>query len=352
MTVEQYGVLKGRPIGRRFGRGEKPHYQLHLFAGEEDFRVAINLGSDNLPTDLLYLLDDRFHHPLTTQLTDLAPGFTPLDRRPGGAALDYIRGNLFDPGRMRALPANRPGPDNDMNERIDRAIGRVMADESAWIYTFGHRWGPERQRDNFFGFYPGNGLHNVHMNQGNNDRHRDEDGTWQDGALLLHFPAAGRWVAMFLAFQAQAWHTDDRTGHRLGRAIAPTPTAQPGVTPPVPPTPTTETPPAPPLDGHVRIVAALVNGRDTPETETVTLLNTSPDPVDLRGWALLDRFKSRHELRGSLAAGATLTVTLPPTVQLGNDGGIITLVDADGLKVHGVAYTAWQAAREGWTIVF
>jgi len=39
-------------------------------------------------------------------------------------------------------------------------------------------------------------------------------------------------------------------------------------------------------------------------------------------------------------------------VQLGNKGGEITLLDATGLKVHGVAYTAAQAARSGWTVVF
>ena len=39
-------------------------------------------------------------------------------------------------------------------------------------------------------------------------------------------------------------------------------------------------------------------------------------------------------------------------VQLGNKGGAITLLDPAGLKVHGVSYTADQARREGWTILF
>ncbi|WP_447603951.1 hypothetical protein [Nitrospira sp. Nam80] len=39
-------------------------------------------------------------------------------------------------------------------------------------------------------------------------------------------------------------------------------------------------------------------------------------------------------------------------VQLGNDGGIITLLDGQGLKIHGVSYTKEQVQREGWTIVF
>jgi len=39
-------------------------------------------------------------------------------------------------------------------------------------------------------------------------------------------------------------------------------------------------------------------------------------------------------------------------VTLSNKGGIITLVNADGVKVHGVAYTKAQAAQPGRTIPF
>ncbi|MGW4961592.1 DUF2278 family protein [Nonomuraea sp. NPDC004186] len=49
--------------------------------------------------------------------------------------------------------------------------------------------------------------------QGNSGRFRSDDRVWQDGGLLLHFPGASRCIAVFLACQSQAWHTDDRTGH-------------------------------------------------------------------------------------------------------------------------------------------
>jgi hypothetical protein len=39
-------------------------------------------------------------------------------------------------------------------------------------------------------------------------------------------------------------------------------------------------------------------------------------------------------------------------VALGNNGGIITLLDSEGRKVHGVSYTAEEAREEGWTVVF
>ena len=55
---------------------------------------------------------------------------------------------------------------------------------------------------------------------------------------------------------------------------------------------------------------------------------------------------------GLLAPGYSLRVPVEAPVQLGNQGGLITLLNPDGLKVDGVAYTQAQAAAEGWSIVF
>jgi hypothetical protein len=64
------------------------------------------------------------------------------------------------------------------------------------------------------------------------------------------------------------------------------------------------------------------------------------------------RLKNKQSITGTIAAGSTLTVSVEPPVQLGNRGGIITLLDNRGLKVDGVSYTEQQAQREGWTLVF
>lgn len=50
--------------------------------------------------------------------------------------------------------------------------------------------------------------------------------------------------------------------------------------------------------------------------------------------------------------GDTIRVLLRAPVALGNRGGLISLLDPDGLKVDGVAYTKAQAEREGWSLVF
>jgi hypothetical protein len=233
---------------------------------------------------------------------------------------------------MRPLPPDVEGPDNDLADRLDHYTERAIADADALVYAFGQRWGPESNTaDKIFGFRPGNGVHDIHMNQGNSDRFRNDDGVWQDGALLYRFPAADRWVAVFLAFQSQAWHTDDTTGHAIPDSPRPTPGNRP-----------------------VRIVAALVNPLGpAPEAETVTLLNASPAAIDLAGWRLADRMKRSCPVPAvELGAGATMTVSLASDVQLGNKGGAVTLLDAEGLKVDGVAYTDAAVPDEGWTVTF
>ena len=104
----------------------------------------------------------------------------------------------------------------------------------------------------------------------------------------------------------------------------------------------------------MRIVAALVNAvGPAPEEETVTLINAGTQDVDLTGWALADRLKQLMPLDPvTLPAGETARILLRPPIQLGNRGGLVTLLDPSGLKAHGVAYTQQQASAEGWTIVF
>ena len=220
MPLTNYGVLKGRPIAKKLGSGSSPHYQVHIIDDETDYRIAVNVKSKLSPSELEYLVVDNFEHPILDDLPALEVGFTELEHAPGGLALDYIRGNLFDRDGMRALPHNVPGPDNDLNEKIDSVIQRASSDENAALYAFGERWGPEHnKKDKHFGFLPGNGIHDIHMNQGNHQSFRRQDGVWQDGGMVVHFPeadgAAEQWVAVFLKFQSQAWHTDDVEGHAL-----------------------------------------------------------------------------------------------------------------------------------------
>lgn len=313
MPIKPYGVLKAVVVDRKVETGNAtPHYQIHLRAAGVDYRAAVNVRSQQSPPDLLYAGVDNFTHPIVPRLAALPDGFTQIDGADDGPALDYIRGNLFDRTAIRPVPTAEPGPDNDLGDFLDHYVSRALGDERARAYLFGQAFGPEPHTpDKVFHFLPGNGIHDVHMNQGNSGRFAADDGVYQDGGLLLNFPADDTWVAVFLAFQSQSWHTDDRTGHTIAGVAS-------GI---------------PEDDRTVRIVAASGNA--------VTLLNTTPAGVDLAGWSLAGK-----PLTGVVPAGETVRIPAP---RLSGEGGTLTLLNAAGLKVDGVAYTE---VRDGWTVVF
>ena len=356
MPIKNYSVLKGRAIDLRRGSGRSPHYQVLVNDGTDLYRIAVNVESQD-GSEVQYEVVPHFDHPLLADLPNRASGLHPLPSRPGGIALNYIRGNLVQPGDLVPLPISAPGPDNDLNEKIGQYVQRAMADEEAEIYAFGQSWGPEaRKRDQYFGFLPGHGIHDIHMNQGNpappagKPQFFRDNGPYQDGGIIFHFPRQRQWVAMFMKFQSQAWHTDDKNAVPLDLQGSGPPsdetTVQPGVIG------RHHIPTVAQPDGIVRIVGALVNSVETPERESVTLLNTAGQDVSLAGWHLADRNKNRTALSGSIAAGKTLLVNVAEPMQLSNRGGIISLLDSRGVKVHGVSYTKEQAATPGRTIAF
>ncbi len=334
MSLKKYGVLKGKAIDTKKGTGNSPHFQILVSDGQLLYRIAVNVESQEPPSDVLYYVDENFHHPIKDILETIPEGYNQLESKPGGTAMDFIRGNLFDTSLMKPLPHDVPGADNDLNEMVQKYVAKAISMESSSIYAFGERWGPENERDKFFGFTPGNGIHDIHMNQGSSAAFMKYDGVWQDGGIVIHLPDDNKWIAIFLAFQSQCFHTDDSQGHRI-----------PDVCDRVPPKPG---------DKSVCIVAALVNPKG-PDLglETVTLLNTTPEDIDLTGWTLADKNKKKAALKGSIRAGDTLKVALSgKDIELSNKGGIITLLNKKGLKVNGVSFTKEDASKNGWTIVF
>ncbi len=182
------------------------------------------------------------------------------------------------------------------------------------------------------------------MNQGNAQGFIGDDGVYQDGCLLIHFPDQHNWIGIFLKFQSQSWHTDDHTGHRIDVTTDGTTTSLSSAYGHCPSPQNT--------DSAVRIIAAMVNPTASPETESVTLLNVTDTPLDLAGWKLLDRDKNAMPLTGIIQPGETEKITLQPPVVLPNKGGIITLQNADNLRVDGVSYTEAQASKPGYSLKF
>jgi uncharacterized protein YukJ len=333
MAIERYSVLRGTVLDSKPGRGGDNHYQILVGVGDDRYRVAINVQSDQSPHEVLYYIDEDFHHPLLDRLARLPEGMRGLESAPGGVALDYVRGNLFDVAKLKPLAKDVDGPDNDLNEIIDSSVAHAReAAAGASLFAVGAAWGPEADKpDRYFGFRPGAGIHDIHMNQGSVGPHSGDNGVWQDGGLFVHVHTPDRWIAVFLAFQSQRFHSDDR----FGEALMPPRWSLPRE-----------------LTG-VRILAATPDVGQT-GGGTVLLMNTSDLPVSLEGCALVDELERRQPLRkATLRAGQVHAVRLSGrAAQLTpKRGGLLTLVDERGMKVHGVAYTR-RTKQAGWSIVF
>jgi len=336
MPIPEYAVLVGRAVDRRFATTSSNHYEIRISAAGQSYRIAVNVQSAD-GSEVLYATRDHFEHAMLDPLALLADGHHPLPSQPGSLAVDFVRNEHFTAADFVALPATQPGDDNDLNDRIDTLVERAISQSDARVYAFGSSFFNPGQKDKYFDFKPAQGIHDVHMNQGNDKSFQKDDGVFQDGMLLFHFPADGdRWAAIFLAFQSQSFQTDDVTGH-----------ATTIVQPPV-----DKHPQLPVAAAGLRIVAALANSMQDPEVETVTLLNASPAAIDLTGYVLADKNKNKLSLHGAVDPGAALRITIAAPVQLSNKGGSITLLDANGKAVDSVSYSHEQASHPGWTIVF
>ena len=149
---------------------------------------------------------------------------------------------------------------------------------------------------------------------------------WQDGGLLIRLN--GRWIGIFLAFQSQAWHTDDATGHAIDGAAAAGRRGR----------------------AAIRILAAMVNPNGgAPERETVLLLNASPQAVDLTGWPIADRMKQTCALPPAAGRRPDAHRDAGQRRPARQQGRLDHCARPRGLKVAGVAYTPSRRAREVWT---
>jgi len=209
-----YGVLKGTVAGH-LRDADDDHYQILVHPGSAVHRVASNVKSSapKAPSIVLFQSTTSLPDELIQGLRELKPGFKKLGSKPGGLAMDYVRGGIVKTKTMTPVPPDSPGVDNDLKDLLETAVVKAMDQPGSVIYAFGSKWGPENGRpDQYFKFVPGNGIHDIHMNQGNSGKYKKDNGVYQDGALLIEYPG-DKWRAFFCAFQSQSFDTDDVTGH-------------------------------------------------------------------------------------------------------------------------------------------
>jgi uncharacterized protein YukJ len=182
------------------------------------FTVAVNIQSVD-GSEVLYAIEEGFTPPDLAGLMALPMGMTALKSEAGGLALDYVRSTvngvpMITKAQMTLLPklgskTKVGGAEAQMIQRakakaLENAVvtllNMTVADKDGVIYAFGSAFSDKGKVD---------GIHDIHMNQGNpKNNHGGDNGVWQDGALFIHLPSKGSWTAVFIAFQTESWMTD------------------------------------------------------------------------------------------------------------------------------------------------
>ena len=204
-----YGYVKTKvtsePVMKPSRHGHETQYHLHcnLQVDGATWDVAVNVGTNDADDLLKYKLAFDFRHPLIQTLAAAAVGSHDLTGQAALPALDFMRSDLLaNTGKWR---------DSDVMDGSDTAepagsLKRLLSkarQENRDVYIFGR-------------FYSeGDGLHDVHLNQGSTQSfiHRpgndsnDHNDVWQDGAVLVDV-GNPEWAAYFSAFNQQLVPTD------------------------------------------------------------------------------------------------------------------------------------------------
>ncbi len=269
MPLKRYGVLRGgadRPAARLRQQRPLPGARRRR---ETDWRIAINVQSDLPPSRAEIRRRERLRASAARRPQRRCRPAGATCRRAPAAPRSTSSAPTSSRRRRAASPDVRPAGAGQRPQREARPLRRPRRRRrrrrpSTPSASAG---GPEPVKDKIFGFRPGNGVHDIHMNQGNVGRFVSDDGVWQGrraAAALPQTAAVGRGLPKLPvaglarrrprpATRSTAGGTPASGGGVGGVAVG----GAPG-------------------DASVRIVAALVNAVDSPEREVRNNCSTRP----------------------------------------------------------------------------
>ena len=197
-----YGVLVGQvKAGRLDVAGNSPHYQIWIANGDDNHRAAVNVRSvDGSDVQALFVPEFATTSPkLDLRALATRGGFTPLSTGPGGTGLDYLRDGVVDVAALKDIPASGGGI--SLANLLDASVKRAKADPKAVAIIFGEHF-RDPGSDQTFGFSPEQGIHDIHLMQGNGGSFANDNRVNGDGALFIRF-GDGETVALFIKFSTQ-----------------------------------------------------------------------------------------------------------------------------------------------------
>ncbi|WHQ37168.1 DUF2278 family protein [Spiroplasma sp. SV19] len=205
MKKNNYVFLKGI-LTDCYPKENSTHFNLRVIdKNEQSYTVNVNVRSRIKPHDVLYFVSKNFQNDIVDRCFTLDDTVhTNLTRGKNGYCLDYLKGKLFDYNYINILPYVEKEQPSELETLFNQIVTPTLNNSKYRIGVWGMSYGD-----------PIDGVHDVHMNQGNDERFASENGTWQDGAFATYNTETKSVEnIVFIMFQTQCTTTDD-TGNCL-----------------------------------------------------------------------------------------------------------------------------------------
>ena len=216
MSLAQYGVLKGDLF-----TPQEQTYQGNWFHGIFYLSVPGTTIPERCVTDfssatkdlIQYKIFNNLRGDLFSPIMNLSDGYTALGTGPvsgpTSGALDYVRSPLLGLG-----PIISDGWIVSDGTTAVQMLQNQLSGKPQKMFVFGEPFTDESPVTEY-GVVSQNGMHNVHMNQGDppwspdSRDHQRDDGIWQDGATIFQ-NEDGSLTAFCCKFVAQTFNTNDQ----------------------------------------------------------------------------------------------------------------------------------------------
>jgi len=228
MPLSQYGVLKGNlftPKEQTY-QGNWFHGIFYLqYPGTDIPRRCVTDFSSATKDLIQYRIFSKLEAKLFANIAALPDGYTALPSNPNSGALDYVRSPILGPGGcMEAFVTFWNGlfGAGDITDQWIVSDGVIAVQKlqtqlsmgPTKLFVFGEPF-TDASVNVEDGVSSQNGMHNVHMNQGDppvssdGTDHQPDDGIWQDGATIF-LNADGTLSAFCSKFVSQTFNTNNQ----------------------------------------------------------------------------------------------------------------------------------------------
>lgn len=321
------------------------HLEFTDGTANKSYEADVNIMSSDKDKRLVYWFVSDFNptQPAISKLQALSPGYA-AQKGSTSLALDFLREGFLTPSAGTLLSHNPKDPTekNDILSYLDPILSAAVSSK-ATIYLWGSKYSDSDGSS---------GIHDIHMNQGNSGSFESENGTYQDGGIVIE-SANGTWQGIFLAFATETEKTDskgDPDGPTFADALGGGSTST---------TSTAAARSSHATKGTVGIEAAIVNPKGPDRDahgvgkgETVYVQNKSASDQSLKGWTIETAAGGKETLGDVTLSAHSKRGFEVPGAPLGNKGGKILLKDAQGDTVSEVSYTEKDAKKEGHLVYF